>query len=75
MKITHIPFQQTGFFSKTMIDYLENKESIQPFFHNFPNADGFFNQLNEKNKSFSKEHRKALVEVLKDQYGFKRKKI
>ena len=70
MKVTHIPFQQTGFFSKTMSDYLEKKESIQPFYNNFPDVDGFVNQLKEKS-SFSKEHRKVLAEALKKQYiGF-----
>lgn len=70
MKVTHIPFQQTGFFSKTMSDYLEKKESIQPFYHNFPDVDGFAKQIEEKS-TFSKEHRKTLSEALKKQYvGF-----
>ena len=41
MKSTHIPFQKTGFFSKTMTDYLDQKESIQPYYNNFPNIKGF----------------------------------
>jgi bacillithiol biosynthesis cysteine-adding enzyme BshC len=71
MKSTHIPFQQTGFFSDTMIDYLEKKESIQPFYHHFPDLDGFRKQIEEKKSAFSSEHRSVLVEALKDQYvGF-----
>lgn len=71
MKITHIPFQQTGFFSKTMIDYLEKKENIQEFYHHFPNIDGFQRQIEEKSNSFPKASRAVLVEVLKQQYvGF-----
>jgi len=70
MKVTHIPFQQTSFFSKTMSDYLEKKESIRPFYHNFPDVDGFAKQIEEK-KTFSKEHRQVLSEALKKQYvGF-----
>ena len=68
MKITQIPFQKTGFFSKTMIDYLEQKESIQPFYHNYPNINGFKKQIAEKENSFSKEHREVLVASLKNQY-------
>lgn len=69
MKFTHIPFQQTGFFSKTMSDYLEKKESIQPFYHNFPDLDGFSKQIEEKRTSFQSASRKTLVNVLKDQYN------
>ena len=68
MKVTHIPFRKTGFFSKTMLDYLEQKESIQPFYHNFPDLDGFQKQLKEKQASFSKESRTLLVEALNKQY-------
>ncbi len=68
MKITHIPFQQTGFFSKTMIDYIEKKENIQPFYNNFPDYDGFAKQIEEK-KYFSKENRIILEESLLKQYA------
>jgi bacillithiol biosynthesis cysteine-adding enzyme BshC len=68
MKVTHIPFKQTGFFSKTMIDYLEQKSSIKPFYNNFPDIEGFRSQIKTKKKSFSIENRKILVEALKNQY-------
>lgn len=68
MKVTQIPFQKTGFFSKTMLDYLEQKEAIQPFYNNFSDANGFKNQLEEKRNSFSLETRKVLVSALKNQY-------
>ena len=45
MKVTQIPFKNTGFFSKTIIDYLEQKETIQPFYNNFPDITGFHNQI------------------------------
>ena len=48
MEATHIPFQKTGFFSKTMLDYLEQNEKIQSFYNNFPNLKGFQKQLEEK---------------------------
>lgn len=68
MKVTHIPFQKTGFFSKTMIDYLEQHPDIQAYYHNFPNIDGFAKQITEKKKSFSAESRKVLVKALQEQY-------
>jgi len=68
MKVTHIPFQKTGFFSKTMVDYLEQKKTIKPFYNNFSDINGFKNQLEEKRTSFSLETRKVLVSALKNQY-------
>jgi bacillithiol biosynthesis cysteine-adding enzyme BshC len=68
MKVTQIPFQQTGFFSKTMLDYLEQKESMMPFYNNFSDIEGFKNQLKEKTASFTNNQRKVLVEALQHQY-------
>ncbi|MGB1283933.1 MAG: bacillithiol biosynthesis cysteine-adding enzyme BshC [Polaribacter sp.] len=68
MKVTHIPFQKTGFFSKTILDYLEQNNNIQPFYTNFPTIKGFQKQLEEKEKSFSLQSRLTLVEVLEHQY-------
>jgi bacillithiol biosynthesis cysteine-adding enzyme BshC len=71
MKITQIPFQQTGFFSKTMNDYLNQSAIIQKFYHNFPDISGFKRQIEEKKGSFSSDVRKVLVAALKQQYvGF-----
>ena len=71
MKTTQIPFEKTGFFSKMMIDYLEKDEKLKPFYNNFPNLDGFKNQIEEKRKSFPPQTRKVLSEALKNQYkGF-----
>ena len=68
MKFTHIPFHKTGFFSKTMTDYLDQKQSIKQFYNNFPDMKGFDSQINEKKKSFDLATRLKLVTVLKDQY-------
>ncbi|WP_428742875.1 bacillithiol biosynthesis cysteine-adding enzyme BshC [Tenacibaculum sp.] len=67
MKVTNIPFKNTGFFSKTMINYLEESPKLQSFYGNFPNIEGFKDQLAQK-RSFSTSHRKTLVSVLKNQY-------
>ena len=55
MKFTHIPFHKTGFFSKTMTDYLDQKESIKQFYNNFPDMKGLPHQIQEKGKSFPLE--------------------
>ncbi|WP_233884358.1 bacillithiol biosynthesis cysteine-adding enzyme BshC [Tenacibaculum piscium] len=68
MKVTHIPFKKTGFFSKTMLDYLEESPKIKPFYNNFPSLEGFENQLKIKKAHFSTDKRKTLVDVLTTQY-------
>ena len=68
MKVTHIPFQKTGFFSKTMSDYLEQKDNIKPFYNNFPDVNGFYNQILEKQQTFSLQTRIVLSDALKQQY-------
>ncbi|CAL2077799.1 putative cysteine ligase BshC [Tenacibaculum dicentrarchi] len=68
MKVTHIPFKKTGFFSKTMLDYLEQSSEIKPFYANFSSSEGFKNQIKTKKASFSIKQRKTLVKVLEKQY-------
>ncbi|MDB2384947.1 bacillithiol biosynthesis cysteine-adding enzyme BshC [Polaribacter sp.] len=68
MKATPIKFEETGFFSKTIIDYLNQTETIQPFYNNFPDQKGFQQQLVEKQESFNLSSRKILVEALQNQY-------
>ncbi len=65
---TYIPFQQTGFFSKMMCDYIEKSDNTAPFYNNFPDIEGFSKQIAEKEKSYTKQQRNTLVTVLKDQY-------
>ena len=69
MKVSSIPFKSTGFFSKIMIDYLEQKESTKEFYNNFPDHTGFYNQIEEKERSYSKQTRLLLVAALKKQYA------
>ena len=68
MKVAHIPFHETGFFSKTIVDYLEKKKSLQPFYNNFPDIPGFHNQIEEKQATFRLQTRLVLSAALKRQY-------
>jgi len=67
-KQSTIPFQKTGYFSRTICDYLDRSDSIAPFYNNFPDLDGFKKQLEEKRGSFQEELRSVLVDALKNQY-------
>lgn len=68
MKVTNIPFKKTGFFSKTMLDYLEESAEITPFYDNFSSLEGFEKQIATKKAHFSKDTRKTLVTALEKQY-------
>lgn len=68
MKKTSIPFEKTGYFSKTMIDYLNQEETIKPFYGNFSKIEAFDKQIEIKRKSVKNTTRIDLVNVLKEQY-------
>ena len=70
MKVKNIPFHKTGYFTKTVIDYLDRKKEIAPFYNNYPDLNSFKKQIDEKKMSFlqSEATRNLLVEVLKNQY-------
>ncbi|MGY6648160.1 bacillithiol biosynthesis cysteine-adding enzyme BshC [Wenyingzhuangia sp. IMCC45574] len=68
MENTEIPYKETGFFSKLVIDYLDQKETISSLYNRFPSIENFEGQIQEKSNSFPLEHRKVLVEALEKQY-------
>jgi len=63
-----IPFKKTGYFSKTICDYLDKKESIKPFYNHFPDFNGFKKQIEEKRMSVREQSRTILTEALENQY-------
>lgn len=67
MHLLKIPYQQTGYFSKTVLDYVSNDEKISPFYNLYPNLKNFDKQIKHKGQ-FSKKKREILVKVLKQQY-------
>lgn len=64
-----IPFKNTGYFSKIICDYLEKKESVREYYGNFPDIEGFKDQIKLRLNSDVKVDRKSLVEILSDQYA------
>ncbi|NQX98978.1 MAG: bacillithiol biosynthesis BshC [Flavobacteriales bacterium] len=66
MKKTKIPYNQTGYFSKLMNDYLEEDESLKPFYNHYCDVASFENVIKErKNLSIN---RSVLAESLTGQY-------
>ncbi len=62
-----IPFKETGYFSKLICDYLDQKQKIKGFYGNFSDLNSFKSQMDLK-KSFPVENRRVLHSSLKKQY-------
>ncbi|MET6991140.1 bacillithiol biosynthesis cysteine-adding enzyme BshC [Sediminicola arcticus] len=69
MKSDCIPFKKTGYFSNLICDYLDEKETLKPFFNRFSSLDNFKDQLLEKQANFPIENRTVLNGAMKRQYA------
>lgn len=68
MSVHTIAYQNTGYFSQLICDYLTEKEMMDPFFGNFPRIENFEQQIKLKEATFSHDIRKKLAERLLVQY-------
>lgn len=64
-----IPYAQTGYFSKLMIDYLNQDNHITSLYNRFPTLENFKLQIEEKQQAFPLENRHILVQQLTKQYA------
>jgi bacillithiol biosynthesis cysteine-adding enzyme BshC len=62
-----IPYRQTGYFNKIIVDYIDQVESLKEFYVHPPSLAGIKKAIAER-KDF-KYNRKALAEELKKQYS------
>lgn len=66
-----ISYQKSGYFTKLIIDYLDEKPELKSLYNRFPNMENFKGQLKEKAQNYPEAHRKILVSSLENQYqGF-----
>ena len=63
---TYLPYQQTGYFSKTITDYLDKKETLQPFYQHEVSVEGIRAAIQQR-QGFA-ENREVLVSILTEQY-------
>jgi len=64
-----ISYQKSGYFSKLIVDYLEQKTELKALYNRFPTLENFRLQIAEKAQEFnSKDNRKILVTALEQQY-------
>lgn len=61
-------YRSTGFFSRLICDYLDQKEELKPFYNRFPSLENFKEQIVEK-QSFPEHSRQLLADALQGQYA------
>lgn len=59
-----ITYQKSGYFSKLIVDYLNEEKSIQSLYHRFPKIENFKLQIEEKFTNYNFENRATLVNSL-----------
>lgn len=67
MNLEKVELAETGCFSPVFLDYINQKESLRPFYGSFPSPENF-QKLIEARK-LTDHNRNLLVEVLAEQYG------
>ncbi len=63
-----LSYKETNYFTNLIIDYLDEKEALKPFYNRFPKLDNFKAQIEEEQAFFTTEKRAVLVRELKRQY-------
>lgn len=63
-----ISYQDSGYFTPLMNDYLDQKENLQSLYNRFPTLENFEAQIAEKKSNFDNQKRETLVAVLQKQY-------
>jgi len=64
-----ISYQNSGYFTPLMNDYLNQKNELQSLYNHFPTLENFEKQIIEKQQNFNNENRISLVSTLKKQYS------
>jgi bacillithiol biosynthesis cysteine-adding enzyme BshC len=61
-------YQDSGFFSRLIVDYLDRADSVKPLYNRFPELPAFGAQIKEKAANF-KGDRNLLADVILEQYA------
>jgi uncharacterized protein YllA (UPF0747 family) len=66
-----ISYQKSGYFTKLIVDYLDEKTELKSLYNRFPKLENFKSQIEEKALNYPLENRKILVNAIENQYkGF-----
>lgn len=69
MRLQKLAFSETRSFSSFFLDYIQQKDSLKPFYSRFPDIKNFEAQIKEKANSYSASNRKILADMLEKQYA------
>jgi bacillithiol synthase len=69
MQLEKIALADTRAFNAFFIDYIEQKETLKPFYNRYPTPDNFSAQIADKGKNFPSSVRRTLADVLNRQYS------
>ena len=64
-----ISFQNSGYFTPLVVDYLDQKQELQKLYNRFPVVENFEKQIAAKQLQFAASTRKILVTALERQYN------
>ena len=64
-----ISYQKSGYFTKLIIDYLDEKSELKELYNRFPKIENFKDQIEEKQQNFSFKIRQILASELEKQYS------
>ncbi len=63
-----IRYQNSGYFSSLIVDYLNQKPNLDEVYNRFPKLENFEEQITEKAANYNQDNRKILVAELQQQY-------
>ncbi|MBG6111521.1 bacillithiol biosynthesis cysteine-adding enzyme BshC [Flavobacterium sp. CG_9.10] len=69
MPTDSISYQNSGYFSSLMNDYLDQKSNLHSLYHRFPKLENFEDQILEKQSNYDNNNRSVLVSALQKQYA------
>ena len=58
-----ISYQNSGYFSPLLIDYLDQKSNLQSLYNRFPTLENFEAQIKEKQINFNENNKKMALEI------------
>ena len=67
-----VSYQKSGYFSKLIVDYLDEKPELKSLYNRFPKLENFKEQIEEKSSNFNSNdnnRRQILVSELEKQYA------
>ncbi|MEC4114740.1 bacillithiol biosynthesis cysteine-adding enzyme BshC [Myroides pelagicus] len=68
MPTDKITFQNAGYFSKLMVDYLNQEDNLKHLYNHFPTLQNFKQQIDEKRVNYPTANRAVLSQALLSQY-------